>query len=388
MNLVDLAIVVLLIGAAAHGITQGAALQILSFGGFWVGLAIGAWVGPAAAQLIENPFGRAFGSLFVLFGAAVVGAAAGRTLGTHAWGALRRVKLGHADAFLGAAVAAIATLIAVWLFALLLAAAPAPRVVAAVQESTIVRALASRLPPAPAVFSRLENFVYASPWPRVFEGLEPQPEPVDLPDDPSVQSAVQAAGAATVKIVGLGCGGVQSGSGVVVGPGLVMTNAHVIAGIERPTVESRQGRHDATPVVFDADVDVAVLRADGLGVSPLPLAPGHVDRGQGGAVLGYPGGGAFTAGPAGVMRRFEAVGRDIYGQNLTQRDVYQIQAEVRQGNSGGPFVRPNGEVIGVIFAASTSDGNVGYALTAPQVAPQLEQARSQQQPVGTGPCVN
>ncbi len=389
MTLVDLAIVSLLALAVVHGITQGAAVQVLSFGGFWGGLWLGALIGPELSGLTEGPFTRAFLSLFVLFGLAVLGAAGGRVLGSHAWGALQRLKLGIADALLGAIVAIVATLVAVWLFAILLTAGPTRQVAAAMHESAIVRALVDRLPPAPTVFSRLQNFIDTSPFPRVFEGLEPTPtEPVDLPDDPTVQAAVESAGAATVRVVGLGCGGIQSGSGFVVAPNLVMTNAHVVAGIDRPTVEDRAGRHQATPVLFDPDLDVAVLRVQGLAAGPLPLVPGETERGSGGAVLGYPGGGPFTAGAGAVLRRFEAVGRDIYGSNLTRRDVYQIQGTVRQGNSGGPFVQADGQVIGVIFAASTSDPDVGYALTAPAVAPRAQEAQGRRDPVSTGRCAN
>jgi len=284
-------------------------------------------------------------------------------------------------------VAVGATLFAVWLFAILLAAGPTRQVAAAIHDSTIVRALIDRLPPAPTVFTRLRDLIDTSPFPQVFANLEPIPAaPVDLPDDPAVQAAVAAAGAATVRITGLGCGGVQSGSGFVIGDGLVLTNAHVVAGIDRPSVEDRDGRHPATPVLFDPDLDVAVLRTRGLAAGPLPVLPDAVPRGTGGAVIGYPGGGAFDAGAGAVLRRFEAVGRDIYGRNLTRRDVYQLQAQVRQGNSGGPFVRPDGTVLGVIFAASTSDQNVGYALTAPQVLPTIQAASGRTSEVDTGPC--
>lgn len=387
MNLVDIAIVVLLVAAAVHGISQGAALQVLSFGGFWAGLAVGAALSPAFSGLASGAFGRAFISLFVLFGAAVIGGAAGRLLGTHAWGALRRLKLGGFDSALGSVVAIGATLLAVWLFALLLSVGPTRQVAAAIHDSAIVRTLTERLPPAPTVFSRLQNLIDTTGFPRVFEGLEPVPaEPVDLPGDPAVRAAVESAGRATVRIVGLGCGGVQTGSGFVVGPNLVMTNAHVVAGIDRPTVEDANGRHEATAVLFDPDLDVAVLRTSGLAAGPLGVLDDGVERGRGGAFLGFPGGGEFRAGAAAVIRRFEAVGRDIYGRNLTSRDVYQLQAQVRQGNSGGPFVTEDGTVLGVVFAASTNDPNVGYALTSAQVTPSIEQARGRTGAVDTGPC--
>lgn len=386
MNLVDLFIILLLILAAVHGLTQGAALQVLSFGGFWIGLLIGAALAPLLSRTVSSPFATAFVSLMVFLGFALIGGAVGRYLGTHAWSALQRLKLGGADSVFGAVVAILAALAAVWLVALLMAAGPTPNVSRAINDSAIVRALTERLPPAPSVFSRLQAFISTTPFPRVFEGLEPVPAgPVDVPGGPVVQAAVRAAGNSTVRVSGFGCGGIQTGSGFVAAPGLVVTNAHVVAGIDSLQVEDRAGRHRAQAVLFDPRLDVAVLRASGLAGGALPLLGGNVDRGQGGAILGFPGGGQFSAGAAAVLREFQAVGRDIYGQSLTRRNVYQLQANVRQGNSGGPFVRQDGVVLGVVFAASTTDQSVGYALTSGEVIPRVQQARGSG-PVDTGPC--
>ncbi len=386
MNLVDIGVIAVLGVAAAHGVTQGAALQVLSFGGFWIGLLVGAAVMPVVSGLTESAFMSSFLSLVTFLGLALLGGAAGRYLGTHAWSALQRLKLGIADSALGAVVAVVAALAAVWLIAVLLTAGPTLGVSRAMSRSVIVRGLVERLPPAPSVFSRLQQFISVTPFPRVFEGIEPIPAgPIDVPGNATVQAAVNSAQRSTVRIFGVGCGGVQTGSGVVVGPGLVMTNAHVVAGIQRPEVQDAAGDHSSTPVLFDPKLDVAVLRTTGLAGPALTIAAQDVPRGQGGAVLGYPGGGTFTAGPGAVVRKFAAVGRDIYGQELTRRDVYQLQARVRQGNSGGPFVRQDGTVIGLIFAASTTEGNVGYALTGAEIAPKLSEARGSGG-VSTGRC--
>lgn len=387
MNLIDLSIILLVVLAAVHGVSQGAALQVFSFGGLWLGFVGGAALAPFVSGFASSATAKAFLTLVILFGGAVVIGAAGRQIGVRAWGFLHRLKLGAADSILGAGVASMATLAAVWLLALTLSAGPSQQIASAIQESAIARTLIEKLPPAPTVFARMKQLVDSSGFPQVFEGLEPTPAPpVAVPSDPAVTAAAEAAGAATVKILGLGCGGVQEGTGFVAAPGLVVTNAHVVAGIRRPTVEDRRGRHPATPVLFDPKLDVAVLRTSGLAAGPLPIANHDVKRGEGGAVLGYPGGGPFKAGGAAVLREFEAVGRDIYGSELSRRNVYQLQAVIRPGNSGGPFVRPNGEVIGVVFASSTTDGDVGYALTSTEVVPRIEQARGRTAAVDTGPC--
>lgn len=387
MNLVDLFIIVAVVLAAVHGVTQGAAMQVLSFGGFWIGLVVGAAIAPLLSHFISSNFGKAFVSLVVFFGLALVGGAIGRYFGTHAWGALRRMKLGVADQVFGSIVAVFAALAAVWLIALLLTAGPTASIAKAVNDSAIVRALTKRLPPAPSVFTRLQSFIATTPFPRVFEGLEPPAGPVTMPSDPSIRAAVEVAGASTVRVDGFGCGGVQSGSGFIVGHGLVVTNAHVVAGIRSPEVFDRKGRHAATPILFDPQLDVAILRTGALNGNVLTLLRTDVHQGTGGAVLGYPNGvRELSVKPGAVIKEFAAIGRDIYGRSLTRRNVYQLQAIIRQGNSGGPFVRKDGAVMGVIFAASTQDTNVGYALTSQEVAAKVDQARGRNSPVGTGPC--
>jgi S1-C subfamily serine protease len=283
----------------------------------------------------------------------------------------------------------LAALAAIWLIAILLTAGPTKDVSRAINRSVIVRGLVQHLPPAPSVFSRVQQFISVTPFPRVFEGIEPVPAgPIDVPGNAVVQAAVARAGQSTVRVVGVGCGGIQTGSGFVADTGLVVTNAHVVAGISgsQLQVEDSRGAHRATPVLFDPALDVAVLRTTGLAGTALPLADGEAPRGQGGAVLGYPGGGRFNAVPGAVLRKFSAIGRDIYGSALTRRDVYQLQATIRQGNSGGPFVRQDGTVLGVVFAASTTEANVGYALTSKEVLPKVRQAHSSTNAVSTGPC--
>jgi S1-C subfamily serine protease len=388
VNLVDVFIIVVVALAAMHGVTQGAAMQVLSFGGFWIGLIVGAAIAPFLSRIVSSTFTKAFISLVVFFGFALAGGAIGRYFGTHAWGVLRRLRLGGADSAFGAVVAILAALAAVWLIALLLTAGPTPDVARAVNDSAIVRTLTNRLPPAPSVFTRLQAFINTTPFPRVFEGIEPGAGgPVRMPSNPAVRAAVQRAGASTVRVEGFGCGGVQSGSGFVVAPGLVVTNAHVVAGIDSVQIADRAGSHRATPILFDPQMDVAVLRAARLSGSPLTLRRADVARGTGDAVLGFPNGARrLTAGPAAVLRMFIAVGRDIYGRDRTTRTVYQLQATIRQGNSGGPFVRSDGVVLGMVFAASTSDTNVGYALTSSEVASRVDQARGRASAVDTGPC--
>lgn len=388
MNVLDVIVLVLVAASALHGLKLGAAIQVLSFGGFLLGMFLGALAAPALAGLVSNSVGKAFLSLVVVFGLAGLLGGGGRYLGVRLWRVLHQARLAVADSGLGAAIAVVATLVACWLVAAIVVNVPSPTISSQIQGSTILQALDRVMPPAPAIFSRIQSFINSEGFPQVFAQLAPTPAgPVALPNQPELQQAVNIAGPSTVKIVGDGCGQIQEGSGFVVGPGLVVTNAHVVAGISQPMVLDQVGQHPATPVYFDPNFDLAVLQVPGLRERPLKLLATSVGRGTKAAVLGYPEGGPFQAVPAGVMSNIgQAVGRDIYGQGLTTRAVYELQADVRPGNSGGPLVEPDGEVIGVVFARSPSDPTVGYALESPGVLSRVNTAESSPVSVGTGPC--
>jgi S1-C subfamily serine protease len=201
-----------------------------------------------------------------------------------------------------------------------------------------------------------------------------------------VTAAAASAKAATVKVEVAACGGFQAGSGFVIGPGLVVTNAHVVAGMDGAQVIDAAGRHDASVVLFDPDLDIAVLRTSGLAAPALPISAGVVPRGTLAVVLGYPGNGNFTADSAAVLERQTAVGRNIYDVGLIRRDIYVLQSVVRPGNSGGPLVGTDGTVIGVVFATSTTDPAIGYALTSEEIMPDLAIARTSG-PTSAGACL-
>jgi S1-C subfamily serine protease len=167
---------------------------------------------------------------------------------------------------------------------------------------------------------------------------------------------------------------------------MVATNAHVVAGVRAPSVLDRAGLHRSTPVFFDPKEDIALLRVSGLTEPALRLLPSTVGRGTEGVALGYPGGGPLHASPAVVLSEVSALGRDIYGRSLTVRDVYQLRADVRPGNSGGPLVRPDGTVAGVVFARSSLNPDLGFALTSASVRARITSAEASTQQVGTGPC--
>ncbi len=387
MNLVDLVVVVVVLLAAIQGLRLGAIVQVLSFGGFLVGLYLGALLASETVRWVHSQPARTAVALLTMLGIAAFCGLAGRVVGSLAFRRIHRGILGPVDSALGVVVAIAASLLVAWLLASTLVNSSSLSLNTAIDQSTILKSLDNVLPAPPSVFSRVQSFLSAEGFPPVFAQLAPASAgPVSLPGDAQLQEAVAHAGASTVKVIGDGCGQIQEGSGFVVGAGLVVTNAHVIAGIPHPVVEVGNNLLQTTVLSFDPSFDLAVMRVRGVNEPPLALDPDKSTRGVQAAVLGYPGGGPFKVQPAGVMAEFEAEGRDIYGQGLTVRDVYEIQAIVRPGNSGGPLVQPDGQVIGVVFSRSTTDGDIGYALASPGVLTRVTKAEGLSRAVSTGPC--
>lgn len=394
MNILDLIILVLVAAAAVHGLRLGAVIQVVSFVGFIVGLVIGVVLVLLVAKHVHGSTAKAIVALLLLFVPAGFLGGVGRQIGVHAWRALHQHRFGRADAGAGAVLAVVGTLVLCWLFASVLVNSQFSAVTNQIDNSTIVRALDRVMPPVPNAFQSVQRYLNTQGFPVVFANLVPEnPGPVSLPGSPQVQAAVRVDGQSTVKIVGYGCGGEQQeGSGFVVSPQLVVTNAHVVAGITDITVETPgNGSHRAFAVYFDPRFDLAVLEVEGVpGGLPVPalhLDPGTVERGTQAVVLGYPEDGPFDAQPAGVASRFEAQGLDIYDNAVTTRTVYWLDAVVRPGNSGGPLVLPNGEVIGVVFSRNASNPDQGYALASPGVLARVKQAEANPHQVSTQSCV-
>lgn len=389
-NWVDLVLVILIISSAVNGLIQGAAVQVFTYAGFGIGLLLGARLGPVAAQFVESPLLRIPLVMLILFGTAAILAGVGKFIGAKAtWAVPRASPLGMVNAAGGLVVAVIATLLAIWLIGGMLAQVGIAEVSSAFQQSRVMRSVTEPLPPAPAVFSRIQRTLLPTGFPIVFTELEPSPAPpVEIEGRPDLTQMVNSVRPSVLRVTATGCGRVTTGSGFVAAPGLVITNAHVVAGVDQPTVTDPNGTHRTTVVLFDPQMDLAILRTTGLAGSPLPLVQENVTRGVLGGVLGYPGGGPFTVEEAVIRDRFQdALGRDIYSRGQVNRNVYQIDAAVRSGNSGGPFVDPEGRVVGVIFASSLVNPQIAYALTSADVAVQLDRAGAVTGAVSAGPCI-
>jgi len=322
-----------------------------------------------------------------VLGMAVALGVGGRVLGTWSNAAIRRLHLGSVDAAAGVAVGVVALLLSAWLLSNMLVESRYTWLSSAIQRSAVLRTVDNVLPPVPSVFAQVQGFLQSGGFPPVFADLAPFPagrvaEPTDLAAQAMAAPAVRS----TVKVLGVACGYQQEGSGFVVAPGLVATNAHVVAGESSTSVVVGSEYYRATTVYFDPAFDLAILRTAAPLGPPLTLATTTVPRGTPAAVAGYPEDRGLTVTPAGVAATVSAEGRDIYNDGLVVRQVYEIDADVLPGNSGGPLVDAHGTVVGVVFSRSTVDPDVGYALTSPAVAARVAQAQHRTRAVSTDGC--
>ena len=392
LSIADIVIVAIGLVAAFRGSRRGLLSQVFELGAGFLGLVLGMAFAPRIVAQLTQEAGLKT-SLLTVVGvviAVAVGQAIGQAIGRRFGLAARRLRLGVLDKVLGAAFGVAVVLVTYWLIGSLLAQGPVRPLARALRSSRILSALTDVQQP-PNVVALLGRYLQTTDFPQVFSGLpRPTGPPVKLPAGPLARQAIRAADDSTVRVLAPACGGSQLGSGWVSSSSTVVTNAHVVAGGSNVTVQEQAGRSlPATVVLFDAATDVAVLRVDDLSAPPLSLS-GELDKGAVGAVLGYPGRaeGRLSVGPAAVQERYEALGLDIYSREEVTREIYQLQARVEEGDSGGPFVRPSGRVAGMLFAASTTDERVGYALTAAEIRDELARSEARTEAVSTGPCTH
>jgi S1-C subfamily serine protease len=246
-----------------------------------------------------------------------------------------------------------------------------------VQQSAILKALNATFPPSSSLINTLHRID-----PRVtVQGPSPD---VAAPDSKIARDPdVRGAEASVVRVLGTACGLGVEGSGWIVAPGLVVTNAHVVAGETDTSVTPSGGSSlDATPVHYDPTNDLALLRVSGLPGRPLTFAP-QVTSGTTGAVLGYPENGPFTIAPARAGVTGPVVTQDSYGRGPITRELTALRGDVRSGNSGGPLVDADARVMGTVFASTTEGKPGGYAVPNGIVREALSDSIGE---VSTGPC--
>ncbi|MBX7548677.1 MarP family serine protease [Streptomyces sp. NPDC004232] len=393
MDLLDLVLVLVIIVYAVSGYRRGLVAGCVSLAGFVGGAVVGVWVLPWVAGLVARGTAEAtvLAVMTVLVPAVVGHELAGR-LALRLRGELDRGPLRVADGIGGAAANSVAVLIVAWVAASVLGAAPSQALTTAIRNSTLLGAVQEAMPQTtPAWFSRATSALTEAGFPQVFNPFENESTAqVARPSGDSVTpAATSAARLSTVKIEGVSGNEGREGSGFVYATERVMTNAHVVAGIDHPSVRiGGVGRsYDARVVLFDPDRDVAVLYVPGLR-APVLRFDTSAARGDSAVVAGYPQDGSLNLQAATVASRVNATGQNIYNDRTVTRDIYSIRSTVRPGNSGGPLLTTDGRVFGVVFARSTSDAETGYALTAAEVADAARRAATATTPVGTGHLVS
>jgi len=387
----DLAVLVLLPFFAWAGYNQGLFVSVISFGGFLVGVVLGLALAPHVLGSLAPGVVRAGLALaLVLFFAAgvqgLVSFLARVVRATVSHGPSRQV-----DNVLGAVGASLLLLLSAWLLGEAAGNSPSLPFATSMRDSAVVRLVGDVVPVPPDRFvAAFSGLVAQSGFPSVFGDAVERIVPVPAPDSSVVdQPEVRVAERSLVKVItnARSCRARLEGSGFVVSPGRVMTNAHVVAGSSSVKVlVAGQGEPlDADVVVLDPRTDVAVLAVHGLTAPALAFDDGG-QRGDDAVVAGFPEDGPLMTTPARIRGVLVAVGKDIYRQPGARRQVYSLRAQVREGNSGGPLLSTTGQVLGVVFAASVDDPDTGYALTAKAVAPALAEGRTASVPVPTGAC--
>jgi len=392
MNLLDIILLLVALLFAASGYRQGFLVGALSFVGFLGGGMIGAQVAYPFAELIGE---RQHGAVIAL-GVVVALACLGQVAGTAAGVALRSHLTWRpgetVDSLAGALLAGLSVLLVAWLLATAVARSPYPTAAREVRGSTVLTTVDSAMPGGVRdAFSSLRRLADGSGFPAVFSGIGGESIVATDPPNPAVvsETAIVNASASVLKVRGIApsCSREIEGTGFVFAPRHVMTNAHVVAGVQQPAVEAGGRQLEARVVLFDPARDIAVLYVPDLDRPVLRLQTDPAGAADSSAVIaGYPEDGPYTTVAARIRDRQEARAPDIYSRGSVVRDIFAVRGMVLPGNSGGPLLSTTGTVYGVIFAAATDDNDTGYALTANEVSASAQAAASATTAVSTSGC--
>lgn len=383
---------------ALAGLTAGFRAGVFSVAGLVCGLVAGAAATPWLLPLIARELPETGWRSSMVIGAAVLllalGAAVGASIGRFLRRGADRIRLRPLERLLGGALGLLAGVASVSLIGAAVASSGIPTVSSAVASSSVLRFIDRVTPDAlTAAMARLHSAVLGDTVLPTINGLidedlllaAPDPAQIDT-DDPALAAA--AASVARISGIAYGCGTASTGSGFVAAPDRIVTNAHVVAGVETPLVElPGEPARDGRIVYFDPVDDLAVVAVD---VDAAPLAlDDTLAAGGVGAVQGYPHGGPFRTVPAGVLGSGSSTVPDIYGGGGAPRSMFTLDADIEPGNSGGPLLTQQGAVAGVVFARDTVRPGVGYAMTLAELLPVLASvdASADPAPVATGRCV-
>ncbi|AXJ08530.1 MarP family serine protease [Arthrobacter sp. PM3] len=389
LTILDLLLVVALLSYLIHGLRNGFLVTLGGIAGFAAG-AVAAFVSvPVVSGLVEDSGWRLTAIIATAVLLMVVGNAVGTMIGRRVRSVMPFRPLRAADRLVGGGVNVAVSALVMSMLAFSIGALGVPLVSQQLAESKVIRFIDGVTPtPVKASMAQLRSAVIGEGIPTLLDGFG-QGQPVAVPDTDTDTPALNRAAASVLKIAGTAyqCGQNQTGTGFVVAPGRVVTNAHVVAGVDQPVVEAPGG--GALPgrvVYFDTQHDLAVVAVDGLRSAPLALAS-DLPPGSAAAFAGYPHGGPFQSKPATVQDIATVLVPDIYGNNAAPEDVYRLAGDVQPGNSGGPLLTTDGQVAGVIFAKATTESSLGFAITMADLGPVASQAPGLDSAVSSGQCV-
>ncbi|MFD8717964.1 MarP family serine protease [Streptomyces sp. NPDC059629] len=397
MNVLDILLLVAAVWFAIVGYRQGFVVGILSVIGFLGGGLVAVYTLPVIWDAVTDNAEVSTTAAVVAVVVVIVCASVGQALTTHLGNKLRRYitwsPARALDATGGALVNVVAMLLVAWLIGSALAGTTLPTLGKEVRNSKVLLGVSRALPnQADTWFADFSSVLAQNGFPQVFSPFANEPiTDVEPPDPALVNSAVATtAKQSIVKVTGTAqsCGKILEGTGFVFADRRVMTNAHVVGGVDEPTVQiGGEGRkYDAKVVLYDWQRDIAVLDVPNLPAKALKFSAKDAATSDSAIVAGFPENGSYDVRAGRVRGRITANGPDIYHRGTVRRDVYSLYATVRQGNSGGPLLTPQGRVYGVVFAKSLDDADTGYALTADEIQADIARGRTANQQVGTDSC--
>ena len=389
MNLLDWCLLLVAFAYALSGYWQGFITGAFATLGLVLGGLLGIWLAPKLLGDASPSVGISLAALFVVlvcasFGQALLQFAGSRVRAKITWQPVRAL-----DAVGGAVLSVVAVLTVTWMLGVAVSGSRIPGIGPLVRDSRVLTQVNEVMPTqAQGMLRGFDRVVGSSFFPRYLEPFAPErivgvaPAPGNVVHDPEVEHAELS----VFKIRGNNrCGDGIEGSGFLYSPHRLMTNAHVVAGVRDPKVRVGTRSLTAKVVYYNASTDIAVLDVDIDGPVVHFAEAAGVAR-QAAVVLGYPNDGPFDAQPARIRQKQRLRSPDIYGRGTVTREVFSLRGLVRPGNSGGPLVSMDGKVLGVIFAASVSDKQTGYALTANQVATAAGRGISASARVSSGSC--
>ncbi|MEV8039596.1 MarP family serine protease [Arthrobacter sp. NPDC080082] len=388
LTILDLALILTLLSYLIYGLRNGFLVTLGGIAGFAGGAVAAFFAVPIVSDLVGDPGWRLTAIIAATVALMMLGHGLGTMIGRRIRSVVKPSPLRFVDRVVGGGVNVAVSALVMSMLAFSVSALGVPLVSQQLADSKVIGFIDGVTPtPVKASLAQLRSAVIGDGIPTLFEGIGGQPVPV--PDASTDTPALNRASASVLKIAGTAyqCGQNQTGTGFVVSAGRVVTNAHVVAGVPEPVVEVPGG--GALPgrvVYFDSQHDLAVLAVDGLRSAPLQLSS-NLPAGSPAAFAGYPHGGPFQSKPAAIRDIATVLVPDIYGNNAAPEDVYRLAGDVQPGNSGGPLLTTDGQVAGVVFAKSTSENSLGFAITMNDLGPVAAKASGLGDPVSPGQCI-